>query len=75
MNAKAKNHKNEKDIIIEGLRIYGDSAYETTLASGISATVLRGEKICRIEPNGDVSIVARLTKTKKKVSNKSFSLK
>jgi hypothetical protein len=75
MRSKVKNHKEEKDIIIEGLRILGRDAYEATLANGFSATVLRGKKICRIEPNGDVSIVARLAKTKSKTSMKSFKLK
>ena len=75
MKSKEKNYKAEKDIIIEGLRIFGRSAYDATLANGVSATVLRGKRICRIEPNGDISIVARLSKTKSKTSIKSFKLK
>jgi hypothetical protein len=75
MKSKARNHKEEKDIIIEGLRIMGRNAYDATLANGVSATVLRGKKICRIEPNGDISIVAKLAKTKSKTSIKSFKLK
>ncbi len=76
MKAKIKTgHRVEQDIIIEGLRKYGRSAYNATLANGIPATVLKGKNICRIEPNGDVSVVARMEKTTTKVSHKTFKLK
>jgi len=76
MKVKAKaEHRAEQDIIIEGLRKYGRSAYDATLANGIPATVLRGKNICRIEPNGDVSIIAKMIKTTTKVSHKTFKLK
>jgi len=75
MKVKAKAvHRAEQDIIIEGLRKYGSSAYDTTLANGIPATVLRGNNICRIEPNGKVSIIAKIMKTTTKVSNKTFKI-
>ena len=76
MKVKAKaEHRAEQDIIIEGLRKYGRSAYDATLANGIPATVLRGKNICRVEPNGDVSIIAKMIKTTTKVSHKTFKLK
>ena len=75
MKAKEKTHKSEQDILIEGLRKYGRKAYEATLANGVAATVLKGKNICRIEPNGEISIVARLAKAKVKVSNRTFRLK
>lgn len=75
MKAKEKIHKAEQDIIIEGLRKYGRSAYNATLANGVPATVLRGKNICRIEPNGEIYVVARLDKTRVKVSTKTFRLK
>jgi len=76
MKVKAKaEHRAEQDIIIEGLRKYGRSAYDATLANGIPATVLRGKNICRVEPNGDVSIIAKMMKTTTKVSHKTFKLK
>ena len=76
MKVKAKaEHRAEQDIIIEGLRKYGRSAYDATLANGIPATVIRGKNICRIEPNGDVSIIAKMMKTTTKVSHKTFKLK
>ena len=76
MKVKAKaEHRAEQDIIIEGLRKYGHSAYDATLANGIPATVLRGKNICRVEPNGDVSIIAKMMKTTTKVSHKTFKLK
>ena len=69
MKAKIKVKKAEQDIIIEGLRKYGQSAYNDTLANGVPVTVLRGKNICRIEPNGDVSVVAKM----KKKQYKSFA--
>jgi len=76
MKVKAKvEHKLEQDIIIEGLRKNGRCAYDATLANGIPATVLRGKNICRIEPNGKVSIIAKMMKKTTKVSHKTFKLK
>ena len=76
MKVKAKvEHKSEQDIIIEGLRKNGRSAYDATLANGIPATVLKGKNICRIEPNGDVSVVAKIEKSMVKIAHKTFRLK
>jgi len=76
MKAKEKTgHRAEQDIIIEELRKYGRSAYDATLANGVPATVLKGKNICRIEPNGDVSVVARMEKNTIKASHKTFKLK
>jgi hypothetical protein len=75
MKAKVKIHKTEQNIIIEGLRKYGRNAYNDTLANGIPVTVLRGQNICRIEPNGNVSVVAKMKKNTIKVSHKTFRLK
>jgi len=75
MKAKIKVKKAEKDIIIEGLRRYGNRAYDATLANGVPATVLRGKNICRIEPNGDISIVVKMDKSRVKILHKTFRLK
>lgn len=75
MKTKTAIQKDEKDVILKGLRKYGRRAYDTTLANGIPVTVLRGNNICRIEPNGDIDIVSRVTQTKYKVSQKTFKLK
>ena len=45
-----------------------------TLANGVPVTVLRGNKICRIEPYGNTTIVASVTQSKFKVSLKTFKL-
>lgn len=74
MKSKVEIQKNEKDIILDGLRKYGRKAYDETLANGVPVTVLRGNKICRIEPNGNTTILASLTQTKFKVSQKTFKL-
>ena len=73
--SKVEVQKNEKDIILDGLRKYGRNAYNETLANGVPVTVLRGNKICRIEPNGSISIVGSVPRTKFKVSQKIFKLK
>jgi hypothetical protein len=75
MKAKVKIHKTEQDIIIDGLRKYGRNAYNATLANGIPVTILRGKNICRIEPNGNVLVVAKMEKTNIKLSTKTFRLK
>lgn len=75
MKAKLKIHKTEQNIIIEGLRKYGRNAYDATLANGIPVTVLRGQNICRIEPNGNVSVIAKMVKATTKFSHKTFRLK
>ena len=75
MKAKVKTPKTEQNIIIEGLRKYGRNAYNATLANGIPVTVLRGQNICRIEPNGNVSVIAKMEKITNKVLRKTFRLK
>ena len=75
MKVKIKVKKSEKDIILEGIRKFGSNAYNATLANGVPATVLRGENICKIEPNGSVSIVGKMDKSKVKISQKTFRLK
>ena len=74
MKSKVEVQKNEKDVILDGLRKYGRKAYDETLANGVPVTVLRGNKICRIEPNGNTTILASVTQTKFKVSQKIFKL-
>ena len=60
---------------MDGLRKYGRKAYDETLANSVPVTVVRGNKICRIEPNGNTSILAIVSQTKFKVSQKTFRLK
>jgi len=75
MKGNVKVQRDEKDIILKGLRKYGRRAYDAALANGVSVTVLRGNNICRIEPNGEVAKVAKVSQTKYKVSQKIFRLK
>lgn len=74
MKTKAKVQNDEKEIILKGLRKYGRRAYDTTLANGVPVTVLRGNKICRIEPNGEIAIVSKVAQTKFKITQKTFKL-
>jgi hypothetical protein len=75
MKAKVKIHTSEQDIIIEGLRKFGRNAYNATLANDVPVTVLQGKNICRIEPNGDVTVLVKMDKPAVKVSRKTFKLK
>ena len=75
MTIKRKPLGNEKEIIENGLRKNGRRAYDQTLANGISVTVLRGNKICKIEPNGNVSVISEVAQTKFKVTRQVYSLK
>lgn len=75
MRRKIEVKIDEKDIILKGLRKYGRNAYDSALANGVSVTVLRGNSICRVEPNGDVAFVESVEQTKFKVSQKIFKLK
>lgn len=75
MKTKVAIQKNEEDLILKGLRKYGRKAYNETLANGVPVTVLRGNKICRIEPNGNTIVVAKVSQTKYKVPQKTFKLK
>jgi len=75
LKAKLRVRKSEKDILLEGIRKFGSNGYNATLANGVPATVLRGENICRIEPNGAVSIVGKMNKSIVKSSQKTFRLK
>lgn len=70
-----RHNVREQEVIIEGLRKYGSRAYNTTIANGIAVTVLKGKKICRIDPSGEVSVVATMKKVRVKVPNRTFSLK
>jgi len=75
MPTRIKNNRNEQEIIVDGLRKHGRKAYETALHNGVTVTVLRGNNICRVDPQGGVSVVARMEKTKVKVQNKKIKLR
>ena len=75
MKAKVKIHTSEQDIIIEGLRKYGRNAYNANLANNVPVTVLQGKNICRIEPNGNVTVLVKMDKPAVKVSHRTFKLK
>ncbi len=75
MTIKRKPLGNEKEIIENSLRRNGRRAYDQTLAKGISVTVLRGNKICKIEPNGNISVIAKVVHTKFKLTRQVYNLK
>lgn len=65
----------EKLKIVSGLRKYGTRAYKESIASGIPTTILRGNKICSISNSGEVSVLGELTKTKTKVTRRTYPIK
>jgi hypothetical protein len=75
MTKKSKPIGNERELIMNGLRKNGRKAYDQTLANGISVTVLRGNKICKVEPNGNISVVSEVVQSKFKVAKQVYSLK
>lgn len=77
MNMKNINikSKDEKSVIIEGLRRLGRRAYNTARDEGFSVTVLRGNNVCRIEPDGSTVIISKTGQAKCKVSQRKYSLR
>jgi hypothetical protein len=75
MRIPDKVQDKEIHIIIEGLRKHGRKAYDKALANGVSVTVSKGDDICRVEPNGIVSVVGKVTHPKVKVSKKTYRLR
>lgn len=54
----------EEKLIREAIEKYGTNAYLDTLYSGTSTTVLKGDEIVRINPDGSSLVIAKLPKKK-----------
>ncbi len=65
----------EKARIKTGLQKYGTRAYKKSIESGTPTTILRGNKICQISNSGEVSVLHELTRTKTKVTQRTYSIK
>jgi hypothetical protein len=64
----------EEESIRTGIKKYGRDAYEVTLSNGIAATVLEGNKIYKISPDGKRSVLAKVSKSGVKVTRRSFKI-
>jgi hypothetical protein len=64
----------EEESIRTGIKKYGRNAYEVTLSNGIAATVLEGNKIYKISPDGKRSVLAKVGKSGVKVTRRSFKI-
>jgi hypothetical protein len=58
----------EEKLIQEAIEKYGANAYLDTLDSGSSTTVLKGDEIVRVNPDGSTLVIAKLPKNKKEES-------
>jgi hypothetical protein len=57
----------ESDVLRHALKVSGEDAYRTALSKGVTVTVLEGEKIQRIQPDGKKTTVGKINKTNKRV--------
>lgn len=76
MKTKTVEKSSEKDLINKGLRISGKRAYTKTLENGVPVTVLKDNKICRIKPNGETTVLAQIeVGIRRKISSTTIRLK
>lgn len=64
----------EKIIIEKALKAGGRNAYKYTRKQGFPVTVLRGNKICRIDSQGIVSVLSEVRQAEYKVKKRKFQL-
>jgi hypothetical protein len=57
----------EAEILRHALKISGEDAYHAALNQGVAVTVLKGNKIQRIQPDGKKTTVGTISKASKKV--------
>jgi len=69
------NRNKEIMKIRRGIEKHGRKAFKVTLENGVTATILKGNQICRISPDGSVAVVKKISKSKFKVFKSVFILK
>lgn len=75
MKAKAFKLTVEEERIFEGLKKSGGAAYEKTLKNGITVTVLHGNEVRQIQPDGKTTVIKKLSFGSKKVVGAKFKVK
>jgi len=66
--------KSENELILNCIKSEGKNAYNQTLEEGIPVTVLRGNTICRIHPDGTKETLGEVKRSRCKVA-RTYSLK
>jgi len=64
----------EEESLRIGIKKYGHDAFKKALSKGISATVLEGNFICKIAPDGGKKIVAQIADAGVKVSHRTLKI-
>ncbi len=65
----------EEQIIRHAITKSGKNAYITALRKGVAVTVLNGNKIQRVHPNGIIEIIRSITKPNNRVASTRIKLK
>lgn len=72
---ESKHANSEEKCIVAGLKRFGRKAYFDALVHVGEATVLRGNRVCRVNKRGDVVVIEELEQTKYRVPQQSYKLK
>lgn len=75
MEVSRKERETEITLIRKGLSKYGRRAYKTSLAEGYNTTVLRGNSILTVTPDGEELKIASVLQTRTKVTQRKFKLR
>ena len=59
--------RSEVDVLRHAIKMSGEDAYHAALSRGVTVTVLQGDKIQRVQPDGKKVTVGKVAKTNKKV--------
>jgi len=59
--------KTETDILRHAIKTSGENAYHSALKAGVSVTILHGNKIQRIDPDGKKVTISKIDLSKKKL--------
>ena len=52
--------KTDSEILRHAMKKLGDNAYRSTLKAGVSVTILKGNKIQRIDPDGKKVTISKI---------------
>jgi hypothetical protein len=64
---KQMKSNSESDLLRHALKVSGSDAYRTALSKGVAVTVLEGENIQRIQPDGKKITLGKINKVNRKV--------
>ena len=59
--------KTEVDVLRKAIKTSGEDAYRAALKAGVTVTILEGDKIQHIHPDGKRVTIGRIAKTNNKV--------